>query len=42
MIVNTVSVELRVSVSPDTKFSVTSTPRELLLHARLYPSALPF
>ena len=43
MIVNTVSVELRVSVSPDTIiFSVIFTPRILLLHATLYPSALPF
>ena len=42
MIVNTVSVELRVSVSPDTIFLVTSTPRELLLHVRLYPTACPF
>ena len=42
MIVNTVSVELRISVSPDTIFSVSFTPRNLMLHARLYPTALPF
>ena len=42
MTVNTASVELIVSVNPDNIFSVTFTPKNLLLHARLYPTALPF
>ena len=42
MIVSIVSVELRLSVSPDAIFSVAFTPRDLLLHAILYATAGPF